>query len=99
MKFAVSVAMVVLLLALPLACVLGACQPSAPCCPKPNNNLRCPYDTLDSAKIAGAVAIADVPIAITIGIAPPSPRAFRDPLPATAPDRGDLYILNRILRI
>jgi hypothetical protein len=101
MKFAVSVALVTLLLAMPLGCVLGACQVSAPthpCCPRTAANFKCPYDTLDSAKVVNIVSIAEVPM-VASEVAAPSPRIARELLPDIAEERRELYILNRILRI
>jgi hypothetical protein len=99
MKFAVSVALVVLLLGMPLGCVFAACQIPAPCCPRTSTTVKCPYDALDAAKVANLAAIANVPVAVAAGTVPPgSGIDFISP-PLIAEDRGDLYILNRILRI
>jgi hypothetical protein len=103
MKFAVSVALVVLLLGLPLDCVLAKCQVPAPCCPRTNTSFKCPYDALDSAKVAGIAAIANVPVLSAAGFAPPVANVELHPSPPNiddrSDDRGDLYILNRLLRI
>jgi hypothetical protein len=99
MKFAVSIALVVLLLGMPLSCILAKCQVPAPCCPRTSTSFKCPYDALDNAKVATIVANADVPIAVATGIAPPSPSIVRDLFLEIAEDRRGLYILNRILRI
>jgi hypothetical protein len=99
MKFAVSVALVVLLLGLPLDCVLAKCQVPAPCCPRTNTSFKCPYDALDSAKIAGIAAIANVPALSAAGFAPQAKNVELHPSPIIVEDRGDLYILNRLLRI
>ncbi len=102
MKFAASVAMAVLLLGMPLGCILATCQidaPAHPCCPRTGANLKCPYDALDSAKVANTVAIAAVPVDLATEAAPPKvPSVTLDPAPPLA-DRSDSYILNRILRI
>jgi hypothetical protein len=98
MKFAASVALVVLLLGMPLGCVLAGSSPAHPCCPPTKASLKCPYDALDNAKTA-VVAVAVLPIATVIGIMPPSPPVVRDLLPEIAEDQPDLYVLNRILRI
>ena len=99
MKFAVSIALAVILLGLPLACVLSSCQVlEHPCCPRTSTNLKCPYDYLDSAKAATVVAIASSPAAEII-IAPPTPEVAYDLSPVADSSRADLCILNRILRI
>lgn len=100
MKFAVSLAMAVLLLGMPLGCILASCQVAAPvhpCCPRTSPNLKCPYDTFDSAKVAIQVAMA-VPPAV-LGIAPPAASITFQPAPEPAEDLSDSYIFNRILRI
>jgi hypothetical protein len=98
MKFAVSIAIVVLLLGMPLGCILSACQPAAsPCCPRTSANVKCLYDYLDSAKAVTPVAIS-LP-ATTIGIVPPSQTSVDDFSIAAIEPVGDLNILNRILRI
>jgi hypothetical protein len=98
MRFAVSVALVVLLLVgMPLGCVLAGFSPLHPCCPRTNVNSKCPYDALDSAKIAGVAAV--VPMVAVTFIVPPSSPVMRDLLPEIAEDQPDLYVLNRILRI
>jgi hypothetical protein len=99
MKFAVSIALLVLLLGMPLACVFASCQLPAPCCPRTNASFKCPYDALDSAKIASIVAIANVPVSPAAGFAPAAIHVESQPSPTIAKDSGDLYILNRILRI
>jgi hypothetical protein len=99
MKFAVSVALMILLLGMPLSCVLANCQVPAPCCPHTSTSFRCPYDALDSAKIAGIAAVANVPMAVATRTAPPDPRIDIGTSPTPTQDRTDLYILNRILRI
>ena len=101
MKFAVSVALVVLLLGMPVGCILAAHQASAahPSCPRTSTNLKCPYDLFDSAKASSHLAIAVVPVPAAIGIARPS-LTDSDALPLTiAPVSDDLYISNRTLRI
>jgi xanthine/uracil permease len=101
MKFAISVALVVLLLGMPLGCILAACQvvaPPHPCCPRTNTSVKCPYDALDSAKVATIAAVAVVPMAAETGIAPAN-RSIVESSPTVTEDRSDLYILNRILRI
>jgi hypothetical protein len=97
-KFAVSVAIVVLLLGMPVGCILVGASPAHPCCPRTNTNVKCPYDALDAAKIVGIVAVIPMPISIA-AIVPPSPSVMRDLLPEVAEDQPDLYILNRILRV
>ncbi len=99
MKFAVSVALMTLLLGMPLSCVLANCQVPAPCCPRTSTSFKCPYDALDSAKVAGIAAVANVPLAVGTWIAPPDPRIEIGTSPAPSQDRTDLYIVNRILRI
>ncbi len=99
MKFAVSIALVILFLGMPVGCVLAGANPAHPCCPHTNTNIRCPYDALDSAKIAGIAVVAVLPTAPLVGIAPPNPPVWRDLLPEIAEDQPDLYVLNRILRI
>jgi hypothetical protein len=99
MKFAVSVALAMILLALPLACVLSTCQIlEKPCCPRTGANLKCPYDYLDAAKAATVVAIASAPAA-EIAIVPPARQVAHDDSPVADSSRADLCILNRILRI
>jgi|HubBroStandDraft_2_1064218.scaffolds.fasta_scaffold921876_1 hypothetical protein len=99
MKFAVSMALVALLLGMPLGCILVKCQVPAPCCPRTSTSFKCPYDALDTAKVASLAAAVDVPIAVATGIAPPPPPVLRDLRPEIAEDQPDLCILNRILRI
>lgn len=99
MKFAVSVALVVLLLGMPLGCILAGSTPSHPCCPPTKTSVKCPYDALDTAKIVGVAVIAVMPVGAVMGIIPPSPTVMRDLLPEIAEDQPDLYVLNRILRI
>lgn len=99
MKFAISVALMILLFGMPLSCVLANCQVPAPCCPRTSSGFKCPYDALDSAKIAGIATIANVPMAVATWIAPPDPRVEVRTSPAPPQDRTDLYIVNRILRI
>jgi hypothetical protein len=90
MRFAVSVALVLLLLGMPLGCVLGACQLPAPCCPRPGTTVKCPYDALDAAKVANLAAIANVPVAVEAGTVPPSSSIDFISPPPVAEDRGDL---------
>ena len=100
MKFAVSVAIVVLLLGMPVGCILVGASPAHPCCPRTNTNVKCPYDALDAAKIVGFAAVMPVPISTMEAIiAPATPSIMRDLLPEIAEDQPDLYVLNRILRI
>jgi len=99
MKFAVSIALVILFLGMPVGCVLAGANPARPCRPRTSTNIRCPYDALDAAKIAGVVVVAAPPVAALVGIAPPNPPVMRDLLPEIAEDQPDLYVLNRILRI
>jgi hypothetical protein len=99
MKFAVSLAMAVLLLGMPLSCLLAPCQiapPAHPCCPRTGTNLKCPYDALDSAKVA--ILVASTPALERIEIAPLISSAPIGP-ESIAADGSDSYILNRILRI
>jgi hypothetical protein len=99
MKFAVSLAMAVLLLGMPLACVVASCQiapPAHPCCPRTGANLKCPYDALDSAKVA--TLVASMPAAERMEIAPQISSVLLDS-ESVAADRSNTYILNRILRI
>ena len=99
MKFAVSVAVVALLLAMPLGCILVKCQIfDAPCCPQSKASVKCPYDALDSAK-AAALAVASLPPAVVTGIVSPHPPVALEPVETPPDPRRDLYILNRILRI
>lgn len=98
MRFAVSVALVVLLLVgMPLGCVMAGFAPSHPCCPRTSVNSKCPYDALDHAKIVSAAAVA--PAVAVAFVIPPSRPVMRDLLPEIAEDQPDLYVLNRILRI
>jgi hypothetical protein len=100
MKFAVSIALVtLLLLGMPLGCILAGSSPAHPCCPPTKANVKCPYDALDTAKIVNVAVVAVMPISAVMGIIPPSPPVMRDLLPETAEDQPDLYVLNRILRI
>ena len=99
MKFAVSVAIVVLLLGMPVGCILVGASPAHPCCPRTNTNVKCPYDALDAAKIVSFAAIVPATISVVAAIAPPSSGVLRDLLPEIAEDQPDLYILNRILRV
>jgi hypothetical protein len=103
MKFAVSVAMVVLLLGMPLGCMLAAypsSAPSHPCCPRHQGqttaNLKCPYDTLDQST-GGSFVVTEPEQPVSI--APPVEIARALFVPATAEDRGDLNLLHCILRI
>src|ERR1700722_159241 len=99
MKFAVSIALVTLLLGMPLGCVLAGSSPSHPCCPPIKTSVKCPYDALDTAKIVSVAVIAVMPVAAVTGIIPSSPPVIRYLLPEIAEDQPDLYVLNRILRI
>jgi hypothetical protein len=99
MRFAVSIALVVLLLGMPLGCILAKCQVPAPCCPRTSSSFKCPYDALDNAKVAAIAAAVSIPILAWVEIAPPSPPVMRDLLPEIAENQPDLYVLNRILRI
>jgi hypothetical protein len=101
MKFAVSIALVVLLLGLPVGCILAAHQAAAahPCCPRTSANLKCPYDLFDSAKASSHLTIAIVPVRASIGMAAPT-LTVSEALPLTiATVCNDLCISNRILRI
>ncbi len=101
MKFAVSMALVVLMLAMPLSCILAAYQAPAahPCCPRTSTNLKCPYDLFDSAKASSNAAFAAVPVAVAVRIEPPI-FSVSEALPLLiAPTGGDLYISNRVLRV
>jgi hypothetical protein len=98
-KFAVAVAIVVLLLGMPVGCILVGASPAHPCCPRTNTNIKCPYDALDAAKIVGFAAIVPVPISVVAAITPPTSSVLRDLLPEVVEDQPDLYILNRILRV
>jgi len=101
MKFAISVALVVLLLGMPLGCILAKCQisaPGRPCCPQSRANLQCPYDALDSAKAVPNLAIADVPVLSAAEFVPFVTREWISS-PAIVENSSDLCILNRILRI
>jgi len=99
MKFAVSIALVILFLGMPVGCVLAGANPAHPCCPRTGTNVKCPYDALDAAKIAGVAVVAAPPTAPLVGIAPPNPPVMQDLLPEIAEGQPDLYVLNRILRI
>lgn len=102
MKFAVSFAMVVLLLGMPLGCILATCQidgAAHPCCPRTAAKLTCPYDTFDSAKVANMVAIVALPASEAIEIASQAPNFSREVAPLIVADYRDSYIFNRILRI
>ncbi len=102
MKFAVSFAMVVLLLGMPLGCILATCQidgPAHPCCPRTAAKLTCPYDTFDSAKIANMVPGVGLPASDAIETASQTPNFSHDFAPLIVTDHSDSYILNRILRI
>jgi hypothetical protein len=101
MKFAVSVAIVVLALGMPLGCILAAHQATAvhPCCPRTGTNFKCPYDLFDSAKASHNVAIAPSPASLAMGIIAPTPTVSKAPTVSVAPVSDDLCISNRILRI
>ncbi|MGA3188393.1 MAG: hypothetical protein ABSF22_14910 [Bryobacteraceae bacterium] len=99
MKFAVSIALVILLLGMPLDCILAKCQLPAPCCPRTNTSFKCPYDALDSAKIVHVAAIANVPVMPVAGLVPAVTNIQWEQSSPTVEDRSDLYILNRLLRI
>ncbi len=102
MRFATSVVLAVLLLALPVGCILAS-SPAHACCPehKPDTNasLKCPYDVFDGATTAHLLAPVAVLPAQTVTLLP----QMRPPELAGAPivleDGGDLLLLNRILRI
>jgi hypothetical protein len=97
MKFAVSVAMVVLLLAMPLSCIFVA-QTHA-CCPRPDKQSKCPYDAIDSAKVANPGAVVSLPATVAIQIVPQVLAVALDPAPSVAEDGSDLHLLHRVLRI
>jgi hypothetical protein len=101
MKFAVSLALVVLMLGMPLGCILAAHQSTAahPCCPRTSTSFKCPYDLFDSAKASSNLAVAVAPVPVVVRIDPPA-LTVSDALPISiAPTTDDLYISNRILRI
>lgn len=99
MKLAVSVALVVLLLGMPIGCILAGYSPTHPCCPHKSASSKCPYDALDNAKAASIVPVANIPATIVTGIVLPNPPVVRDLLPELAEDQPEIYVLNRILRI
>jgi hypothetical protein len=101
MKFAVSMAIVILALGMPLGCILAAHQATAahPCCPRTGTNFKCPYDLFDSAKASHNVAIAPSPASVAMGIVPPALNVSKAPTVSIAPVCDDLCISNRILRI
>jgi hypothetical protein len=98
MKHAVSFAMVLLLLGMPLGCILTPCAIAHPCCPKTDANLKCPYDTFDSAKVASLVVTVSLP-AGQAQIEPEITFAATSFTPSIEKDESNLHILNRILRI
>jgi hypothetical protein len=95
----VSAALVVLLLGMPLGCILAGINPAHPCCPKTSVISKCPYDTLDDAKIVNLGHIAVTPIVAATVISAPSAPVLQDLQPAVAEAQPDLYVLNRILRV
>jgi hypothetical protein len=101
MKFAVSLALVVLLLGMPLGCILAAHHATAahPCCPRNSTNLKCPYDLFDSAKASSNLGVAVAPVPVVVRIDSPA-LTVSDVLPISiAPTNDDLFISNRVLRI
>ena len=98
MKHAVSFAMVLLLLGMPLGCILTPCAIAHPCCPKTDASLKCPYDTFDSAKVAGMVVAVSLPTGHT-QIEPDTTFVATPFTPSIEKDGSNLHILNRILRI
>jgi hypothetical protein len=98
-KFAVSLALLVLLLGMPLGCILAASPAMHSCCPRTSANLKCPYDLFDSAKAATVLVTVSLPATRTIEIAPPSPVVMIVSAPLAVEDGSDLHMLNRILRI
>lgn len=99
MKFAVSVALVLLLMGMPLGCILAGINPAHPCCPKTSVISKCPYDTLDNAKMASMGLVATVPVVAVTLVAPPAAPVLQDLQAAVAEAQPDLYVLNRILRV
>lgn len=97
MKFAVSLAMIALLLAMPLGCIFVG-QMHA-CCPKPEKNFKCPYDAFDSAKVANPGAVVCLPATVRIEIVPQVLTVALDSAPSVVEDGSDLHLLHRILRI
>lgn len=93
MRFVVALAMVLLLLGMPLGCVFAA--PLHLCCPKSGANTKCPYDTIDSAKLARVVATASLPPKNGIFV---EFSARFTPILACK-NRDNLSILHQILRI
>jgi hypothetical protein len=93
MKFAVSMALVVLLLGMPRGCILATFHAPAahPWCPRTTAS--------DSAKASTHVAMAAVLAPVTSGIAPPSLFASETLPHSISPVSDDLYISYRILRI
>ncbi len=99
MKLGVSIALLVLLLGMPVGCVLAGFDPGHPCCPRTGASVKCPYDTLDNAKISSPGAVADVPTGVVTLLVPTGSPTLRDFLPEVVEAHPDLYVLNRILRI
>ena len=99
MKFMVSTALVVLLLGMPLGCILAGINPAHPCCPKTSVISKCPYDTLDNAKVGSSGHVAVLPVVVASAIAPPMAPMLQDLRPAVAEAQPDLYVINRILRV
>jgi len=99
MKFAVSMALVLLLLGMPLGCIFSTSPAAHPCCPRTSANLKCPYDLFDSAKASSHVVAATVLALPTAGIAPQIPTVAEDLPLSIAATASDLYIFHRVLRI
>jgi hypothetical protein len=99
MKIAISMALVVLLLGMPLGCILSTSPAAHPCCPRTSANLKCPYDLFDSAKASSHIVVAVAPVPVAVETNPPGP-GVSELLATTAPAAtNDLYISYRILRI
>jgi hypothetical protein len=103
MKFAVSIALLVVFLALPVNCILAACRvvpPSHHCCHRTGPELGCPYDVMDTSHAATYVTLAAIePKSIGSEIAPPIAAIDRFVSSPVSSHGGELHILNRILRI
>ena len=101
MRFRIAVAMALLLLAMPVACVLAGSSPSHPCCPhqKQTTTLRCPYDLFDASTAASLLGAIAAPPPQIAGFAPQIESVAFIPAPLAVEDTSDILLLYRILRV
>ena len=102
MKHAVSILLLIGLIAIPIGCVLAICPAvDHDCCPKSASTATaCPYDILSTSSAACTspaltlhAVVTAMPAAPVVSIAPVAPTL------SLVSDTGDLHIVNRVLLI